>query len=351
MTTFSKRLVLALVAMSVSPLTFAGTYTPPVCTSHAVTIPCESTAWDVGFEVFWANATPDDLNYAYTTNIGDNAFSYKRQEVEYQFGFELDVSMHFATGNDLTVRWERSHNDHRDNFVAPLTDTSRVITNYGVDGSLFFNSNKVVVPGDAVSSQYRYNFDAVNAEFGQHIDVGDDMDLRLHGGLQYARIDFTKTLQYTTAKGAQGSTNITNSLVTESDFDGLGARMGLDADYYVGQGFGVVGRGAIGLIVGNIESQLLAYNDATGSGATLSGTGTAVLKEVINFESENVVVPTALIKAGVNYGNDMFYGHVNFEAGWRWEGYFQSIRFVPNVAAEVSSFTLAGPYLSVSYVA
>lgn len=333
----SKKMGLALMAMGMSSMAFAGTYTPPACTSHAVTIPCEGNAWDVGFEVLWVDTTTHDQNYAFSNNDLGSEYVFAAVNPDYQFGFELNGSYHFATGNDLTVRWTRIHNDQDDVITAKNT---QVLTNYGFGlNESFFAENTLVLDGTKVTSSHDYEFDAINAELGQHIDVGDDMDLRVHAGLQYARIDYTKALRFTNS-----STSDETLLTMDSELDAIGARVGADASYALSGGFSFVGHASLSLLIGEVESELNARADDSDNRGQLK------LRQHAEFESDEVVVPAGMIKVGFNYGADLLGGQMALEGGWRWEGYFQSTRFVPAAGADFENFTFSGPYLAISYL-
>lgn len=329
----TKKLALAVVAFGISSAAFAGSYSAPACTSHAVTIPCADSAWGVSFEVFWAQATANDQLYAVSGNATSSVFDFAQVDPDYKFGFELAGAFQFSTGNDLTVRWTRAHSHNNDAFKAG-TDTT-IQSDLRVGSSAFFAENMVAATDSNVVAKHNYEFDSIALELGQHIDVGSDMDLRVHAGLQYARVDYDKSVRFT-ADSAEHSFNF------DSEFDGVGARVGADGAYNLGNGYSAVAHVALSLLAGEIESQSRAFQAGANTGLAL--------KEEVNFNSDVVVVPAGSLKAGLNYASDMFDGHMSLEGGWRWDGYFNSMRFSPAFGADFENFTFSGPYLAVSYV-
>lgn len=336
----SKKLALAAIALSVNSIAFAGAYSPSACTSHAVTIPCEDNAWDIGVEIFDVQGTTNVQNYAAISNEAGTSHSSATVDSDYKFGFELNGSWHFATGNDLTIRWERAHSQNSDSFVANSDTTYIFTTGVNTTSTNIFQVLSVL-ENSVAKARFEYEFDAINAEFGQHIDVGNDMDMRVHGGLQYARVGYTKLYHFDS--GTEGDL-VQQRVRADSDFDGVGARVGADAYYHLGNGWNLVGHSAFSLLVGDIQVHNTGANDA-------GDPGTIRLKEEQNFHNTAVVVPAALLKTGLSYATPCFDGNLSLEGGWRWQGYFNSIDYSQaSFVATNEDFTLSGPYLGLSYV-
>lgn len=348
-----KKLALALVALSVSGVAAAGTYTPPACTAVGVTVPCENSGWDIGFEAFFVQATSNYQIFANDSLASDNStrnFGAYGVNPDYKFGFQLEGSFHFGTGNDITVAWEHADDSSDTNVInatngvnlallVSVANTSNleVVTNLGnING--FGITNRVF-------ASHNYEFDAVNAEFGQHIDVGSDVDMRVHAGLQYARIEYTKSNSWIgneVNSQQQTIADATHLMSLESEFEGIGARFGTDMAYQLGDGFALVGRASASLLVGNI--------DTNNRLAVANAAGTVTDAVSVSSSEESVVVPAGMGKLGARYAADVFDGNLSVEGGWRWEGYFQSMRFgTPGFNTE--NFTFSGPYVSVKYVA
>jgi len=77
----------------------AAMYAPapaPACAAGNVTVPCERSAWDLGVDALYLRS--EDNNGVGAVNA--NSFRAK-----YGWGFRLEGSYHFGTGNDATVNW------------------------------------------------------------------------------------------------------------------------------------------------------------------------------------------------------------------------------------------------------
>lgn len=333
-------LALGITTLSSTPVAFAGTYTPPTCTSLGVSVPCDATAYGAGFELFFVNATVNDQLYAYNEVFADNNQFFDDLDSDYDIGFELNASFRFGTGKDLTARWE-----HIDTSVTQTRTTlsngfgqTVSLTGFDITNSSFFDNNDFVIAGGTpLSAKFKYDFDAVDLEMGQHIDLGDNMDLRVHAGLQYLHIDFTKSLDEITCVERE------TYIEMETDTDAIGGRVGVDAAYFLGKGFHLVGHASFSLLMGDIDTELRGYSD-TANDRKL------VLRETHHFESDYSVIPAGMLKTGLNFGTDILNGHAMLEAGWRWEGFYQSLRWDPQPGSAFENFTFSGPYLMASFL-
>ena len=54
-------------------------------------------------------------------------------------------------------------------------------------------------------------------------------------------------------------------------------------------------------------------------------------------------------KIAARYAADVWDGNFSVEGGWRWEGYYQSMRF-GSVGSNTENFTFHGPYIALKYV-
>jgi len=274
-----------------SSAVFAGTM-GPVCTPGSVTVPCERTAWDFGGKALYLQTTGLDYVGALITPAATTLENFNDN---WGWGFQLEASYHFNTGNDLNVNWYHYSHETTHSFF--------------LDGAI-------------VPTYYRIEpkWDAVNVEFGQWVDFGEQKNIRFHGGLQWAQV---KREINTTTAGVLFSTG-------ETEFDGIGPRVGSDMSFDLGNGFAIYGNGAMALLVGdndfNVSSTLL--------GVALSGSKTTVIPE---FEA----------KLGATYTYPMAQGDLTLDAGYMWVDYLNANQTFVGTPID---FGLHGPYIGLKWV-
>ncbi len=310
-----RKTTLALVALGLSGIASAASYAPPApaCTPGAVTVPCERTAFDLGFTAYWLEPVTDNsFMYETVTVVGDTTtFNQHVVDEDYDFGFTLEGSYHWGTGNDFTLSWTRFDNDN---------DSALIDGNFAVRGA------------------EDYQFDQVIGVIGQHADFGDRYNVRFNAGLQYVRVDTAQGVRIHDTRNPAVVADFTN--IEGSNFSGVGPIAGIDTSWDVMDGFALTGSAAAGLAVGDIDSTTVAW------------LGNAVIGSVM---SERTIVPTANMKLGVRYTTEVAGGDLNIDAGWAFMGVFHSVRYI-NAAgiaagtANTSNFGLQGPYLGVKWI-
>lgn len=314
-----KKTTLVVLAFS-SSVAFAGTM-GPVCTPGNVTVPCERSAWDIGGQALYLQTTYNKDYAHYSLN---NQGIYHDLSGKWDWGFQIETSYHFNTGNDVTVNWY--HLDTKTNTI-------------NLPG-LPAGDGDVAIP--TVLTQNRW--DAVNAELGQFVDFSANKKIRFHGGVQYAHIKTAVGLRVigTSASGAPTVNGFAN---TVAQYDGFGPRAGMDMNYVFGNGFGVYAKAATTLLAGTSKYSFL-----------VTATGTDEI-EPSSKGSKASVVPELEAKLGANYTYVMAHGDLTLDAGYMWFNYFNPIR---SQVADVrnnngslfatSDFGASGPYVGLKYL-
>lgn len=307
-----KKTAVAVLAFGSSAV-FAGTM-GPVCTPGSVTVPCEHTAWDFGAQALYLQ--PSYSNYGYTgITLTDGVETFQNATPNWAWGFKLEGSYHFSTGNDLDINWYHFNN----------TSTHTM-----PDGS--FDPFIDAFPAN-VAASLQSNWNAVNAEFGQHVDFGEFKKIRFHGGLQYARINTTTSVDGTNTAGT-----IAISDSDSSTYNGIGPRVGADMSYNWGNGFAMYANGAAAVLVGTssfTRNFSPALDDVV---TTLTGSTTKI-------------VPELEAKLGATYTYAMAQGDLTLDAGWMWANYFNAQTFPTALLLnDQTDFGIQGPYIGLKWV-
>jgi hypothetical protein len=333
-----KKTAIALLALSSSAV-FAGTM-GAVCAPGNVTVPCETTAWDFGLTALYIQPIYDaDFGYhSFTqpflnpgTLIGYDT-NYHNFNEHWNWGFKLEGSYHFNTGNDINVNWSRLQADN--NFV--------------LGNSAFISLDPTRNAATLLRRNVRWN--AVNVELGQYVDFSANKKMRFHGGLQYANIQTTFNHARTYFPISTVPVNaLTLPVHQNSEFNGLGPRAGIDMSYIFGNGFGIYAKSAVAVLAGSSKFN----NFATVPSSALAP---ATAQTFSNFGNKRAIVPEVDARLGVDYAYSMAQGILTLDAGWMWFNYFNAQHTAVNLTAvgagsaiAESDFGATGPYIGIKY--
>lgn len=288
------------VLMVGSTAAFAGTM-GPVCAPGAVTVPCEQQAWDFGIQALYLKPATNNHMAYYSVDRDD--FNQ-----DWGWGFKLEGSYHFNTGNDLNLNW--THFSHTTNYNVRGLEMG----DWGLGITEGFTGITSALAGKA-------QWDAVNLEFGQHVDFGDYKNIRFHGGVQYARLEENLS---TTTDNYPGDITQKNMR-----FNGFGPRTGLDMSYDVGNGLAIYGNAASALLIGTSKIDLIENTGTTARTGSLT-----------------TIVPELEGKLGATYTYAMAQGDLTLDAGYLWVNYFN----VLNDTSIHSDMSFNGPYVGMKWV-
>ncbi|OGV28725.1 MAG: hypothetical protein A3E88_05135 [Legionellales bacterium RIFCSPHIGHO2_12_FULL_35_11] len=328
-----KKTAVAVLALS-SGAVFAGTM-GPVCSAVNVTVPCESTAWDLGARAlyFQPNVGGTSAGISKTISTGAGQSVDLGRNPKWGWGWMIEGSYHFNTGNDLNLNWWHVGTNRSGGFNGSATVAVDLL-----DPPVSAATTTV----NRATAKVSPKWDAVNLEFGQHVDFGENKSIRFHGGFEFARLTADTTFRMsgssTTAAGATPSFSIVST--NSPSYNGFGPRLGADAGYDWGNGLGIYAKGAMALLAGTSKFSTTSTNVLTTHSVTTNS-------------STNTVVPELEGKLGANYTYAMAQGDITLDVGWMWINYFNTIRSQSHQlldAPDVGDFGLQGVYFGLKWL-
>lgn len=290
----------------------------PPCRDARNPVNCMLGNWGFGGQALFLR--PDYTNYNYIgthpiVTATSNEQSFIRKDFEYQFGFKLETFSQITDAMDLNLNWYHYNVETRQN-LPPATN---------VFGNTF---------GGNVIARLHPEWDAVNLELGNYIDLNPATLLRWHMGLQYTDIK----LQQITAGSARVIGN-TQNRTDNSSYKGGGVRAGLDALYHIKDSVGVYSNLGAALLTGTQRFNRISNLTTAGPTARTSdnGASTATVEELE-------------AKLGFNVRSHQSTGDLLFDIGWMWVNYFNAIQFAnANGRTDVSNFTEQGLYFGLKW--
>jgi len=325
----------AVISLAISGLAAAGTM-GPVCAPGNVTVPCEAKGWDIGVQALYfkpAFGVAKTYRIAGVSSLQPVSFVGVRElQNDWDWGYKLEGSYHFNTGNDVTMSLLHYENDTNLNglFNVPAFASGQTTS---LNSATFASQNQ---------------FDQLNLILGQHVDVSLKSKLRFFGGLQYAHILNNSTFNYPFSSVALPIVTSLNQ-VDNNDFKGAGPEFGLDYSYSLTNSFSLTATGLGSLLYGqsryNTGLYFLPLNVAT------------TITTPLRSAKKRVISPSLEAKVGINYACTFAQGILNVNAGFQALNYFNSLQSfgandllvaVPPVSD--SDFGLYGPYLGIKYL-
>lgn len=308
-----KKTAVAVLALC-SSTAFAGSM-GPVCSAVNVTVPCESTAWDFGAKALYLQPVSNSGAYNYIAQNPNG--HYNNFANNWAWGFMIEGSYHYNTGNDANLNWYHLSRSTTKSFSGPMT--------------FAFGTTPATTTGSASTDP---KWDAVNLEFGQRVDFGESKNIRFHGGVQYARVANSVSL-------AMAGTGFTNSASSNPTFNGFGPRLGTDMSYDWGNGLGIYANGAGSVLVGTTKANFASSFATTGA--------TAV---DFSSNSQTVISPELEAKLGIKYDYAMAQGDLTLDLGWMWVNYFNVQSSQLSTGADIvnSDFGVQGLYFGLKWL-
>lgn len=313
-----QKIASALLGLTVTAFASAGT--PGLikgCVPGEVSVPCEARHWNLGVQALYLRSV-FGANHGYGITDGG---SYRSLDSDWDWGFRLEGSYHFSTGNDITLTWMHYNVDNQHgqfSGVIPVTPVFSLEVPYQL--------------------QTENTFDQVNLIMGQSVDFGLIKDIRFYGGLQYADIRVDANNHFLSVPAPLPATITRVDQYHNTDFNGVGPVVGIDYAYSMTHGISLTANSAVSLLYGTGR-----FNE----GYLYSN----VLIPASAFGSKKMVVPGLEAKLGITYTHVMSDGSLNIEGGYQVINYFNALQTNGiNSQPGFSDYGLYGPYLGVKWL-
>ncbi|WP_133130596.1 Lpg1974 family pore-forming outer membrane protein [Legionella yabuuchiae] len=325
-----------------------------MCNAENVTVPCEQSGWAVGVQALYLKPSySGSLNVIGSRVLSTTTGPYGlfapeivtadvTNEPDFNWGFKLEASYLFLTGNDLTLNWYH---------LASQTTTTNIAN--GISPSLrelpWVNHHA----SETIQFSIEPQWDAVNLEFGQHADFGPFKNIRFHGGLQYTEIDTdivrsgTVTVWTNQARTITGTATYTVNHSLE--YSGIGPRIGTDLAYDMEYGFGVYAKGAASMLWGKNKFSRTATD--TVDAIALTEDFLSFVTSISDSGNRTMLIPELELKAGLTYDCNLGEGNLGVDLGYMFVNYFHALRDSTRYTDVLDSdFAIHGPYIGVKWV-
>lgn len=301
------KFVMAMLVLS-STVVFSGTI-GSACKAINATTSCEGTSWDFGARALYLSPAYSDGDYRYAA-VDNTTGEFEDFNQNRGWGFYLEGSYHYNTGSDASLNFYHIAKSMQKKY----------------DGDFdFFRGREA----ETAVSHIKPQWDALNLEFGQHVDFGENKHVRFHGGLQYARITIVQQLEGENPQGSHDDLNF--HFKRKSTYNGFGGRIGADMRYDLGHDVGIYSNFAAA-ILGGYDKAGYVYIDNTGI-------------PLRPHASKVAMVPEVEAKLGIKYDYGMALGDLTFDLAWMWVNYFNVTQVIPsNFLTRTTPQTIAGSF-------
>jgi hypothetical protein len=285
---------------------FQGSIEGP-CPECGIEEPCESCSdtpfWAHRHGIFaeWIYLRAGNVDIDYALPVDGTASSavptgpLGMGDPEHESGFRIGFDICLDEDSSIRTTYHFYESSVADEITPPPGDVIRALTTHPNTLNAFADSN-------AASSVYDIDFDIVDIDYRHLLIGGCNYGINYSVGARYAKLKQDFDANYI----INGATNVN----TDIDFDGIGPRIGLDAERLIGRGFLVYTRSAANFLVGDFSANYRQTNIFAGTQANT------------RFEDDRVV-PILEFEAGVGWQSCS--GCFSVRAGYYVAGWFNTL--------------------------
>lgn len=280
----------------------------------------------VSAEALYLAPDIENRNYGFTFQSQSGVDTYRTHTVDmdHDWGYAITLGREVAgTGNDFRVNWTDISWNLSDSVVDVPASVGTIFAQNECEPREFAHSNDGVEVTKA-SGKIDIDYQKVDFELGQLIKVGvDSVMLRFHAGLRYADIDSKFQIEYYPLP-SNVYLDVVNRFKAESDYDGLGPRLGVDSTWHFNEKFSLIANISGAVLVGDASAKQLSENMSFQEQIALQGTPALnFLNEARRVNHTNKIVPAFETRLGarVNHTTEN-QTQLALEAGYHSSHYF-----------------------------
>lgn len=309
---------------------------------------------EVTAALLYLQPVADNLEYGtQVTPLPAPSPHWVNQSVETSLSPAFNVGLRYIvpeSGNDLRASWTHLNASSSDSFVADSQQFAGPPYEIGPDSNLYNLGHGYV----------DFEYDSVNIEAGHLWTDGSPAQVRLFGGIQYARIGEELRGRFASFDGIYASSNTNTSLL-----NGVGPRLGVEAGVVKGR-FDLLGQVAGSALVGRQENRL--DFEAISPDLLIVGVTPPNRQSIVSPDATRVV-PAIDSKLGAGWTIPMQNGSIiRLEGGYQAAVYINAISqyaisdvvvppnvqgigvFLESAYHLHNNFAVHGPYASASWV-
>lgn len=213
----------------------------------------------------------------------------QHQESRWGPGFRAGAGFIFPpSALDMSAYWTSFHHQ-----ASGSTSKSAII------GTQIFAPNDAFPVGGSAfgaggaHSRWDLLFDVVELDFGYSARFKDRFVLRPYVGAAGARVDQKQTIKYKRFLDLNSSEFVTATIEQKNDFRGAGPKLGIDGDFCMGWGFGIMGNLSAALFYGWANNPVRFHFNGDSANYTMP-----------SFEikyDQHKLIPAAAAQAGLSW--------------------------------------------------
>ena len=294
------------------------------CNPDNVTVSCPASYWDLGISALYLQPNTES-NLLNPILLAPNNKSHTINS-PWDWGFLLEGSYHFNTGNDINLNWLHFSPDYTKSYFGNFT-------------------NNPLPQPFTTDLKFDTNVDIVNFEFAQTSHLGKKTNIRYFGGTQYIYAKINRTIHEFEITSFEPVNTLFQESKMTTRFGGFGPRLGIDMTRDLKYGFALFAQGAMALLVGESKAKLAGANISTINVYPFSAYG-----------KKTHIVPELEAQLGANYQWDTKNGQFGLWAGWYFQHYFDLFILPPGESINPATIftqnnlSLDGPFIKGTWV-